>query len=525
MFSPELRPENEHYRLIAENPVAGAPFFHFIVEMFIKHVLGVNQDHPELYGKTAAYYATVEQQGRLTLHLHMLLWILNSLFPQEIRDRIMDPNSDFQKKIVEYLESVHIGEFMTGTMDEVKEQVQENMKAKEYKDPTQTLTDAPPKPTDCDCNKCESCETTANWWQNFKNTADDLILRSNVHKCRTSIPADEKKQQKERRGCINKHGNCKAHFPRQTFEKTEVDPKTGALNIKKGEKWINTLTPIVTFLLRCNSDVTSLLSGTAIKAIVAYISDYVTKPGLKTYTIFDTIRSVFDKSSEMLSGSLERKEKARRLMIQIVNSLTSKMEIGGPMASLYLLGNPDHYTNMEFVTVYWKSYVREVLSSWRSAEELEDQAPEKVIVQKSNFKYVGFSAVHDYMYRPDIFADITLHEWVQMAKRCKVVKKKKHDILTDAPDELDLIGHDDITVQPKTSDTKPDEVQLDDELDKTDTDTDELNIGNEDSPIEDVKIEEPEESEVETTKNRHAFLKDHPLYKTQQIQFNKKKRD
>ena len=31
-------------------------------------------------------------------------------------------------------------------------------------------------------------------------------------------------------------GNCTAQFPRQTFEKTEVDPKTGALNIKKGEK-------------------------------------------------------------------------------------------------------------------------------------------------------------------------------------------------------------------------------------------------------------------------------------------------
>jgi len=66
-----------------------------------------------------------------------------------------------------------------------------------------------------------------------------------------------KKTEKERRGLgINKYGNCKARFPRQTFEKTEVDPKTGALNIKKGERWINTLTLIVTFLLRCNSDVT-----------------------------------------------------------------------------------------------------------------------------------------------------------------------------------------------------------------------------------------------------------------------------
>jgi hypothetical protein len=46
----------------------------------------------------------------LTLHLHMLLWIMSSLSPQEIRDKIMDPNSDFQKEMVEYLEGVHVGE-------------------------------------------------------------------------------------------------------------------------------------------------------------------------------------------------------------------------------------------------------------------------------------------------------------------------------------------------------------------------------------------------------------------------------
>jgi hypothetical protein len=119
-FGLELRPENECYRLIAGHPVAGAQFFHFIVEMFIKHVLGVNQDHPGFFSNTTTYYTTIKQQRRLTLHLHMLLWILNSLSPQEIRDQIMDPNSDFQKKIVEYLESVHVGEFMTGTMETKK---------------------------------------------------------------------------------------------------------------------------------------------------------------------------------------------------------------------------------------------------------------------------------------------------------------------------------------------------------------------------------------------------------------------
>ena len=69
-----------------------------MIQAFIKHVLGMDADHPGIYGDTSSYYGTVEQQGRLTLHLHMLLWIRGALTPQEIRDRIMDTESDFQKK-------------------------------------------------------------------------------------------------------------------------------------------------------------------------------------------------------------------------------------------------------------------------------------------------------------------------------------------------------------------------------------------------------------------------------------------
>jgi len=211
----------------------------------------------------------------------------------------------------------------------------------------------------CDQENCDNCKKLETWWQKFKRITDDLIFKSNVHACR-GFKSTEKSSKKDRPGCINQQGNCKARFPRNIFVQTEVDSKTGALNAKKGEPWINTLTPLVTYLLRCNLEVTSLLSGTAIKAIVAYISDYVTKPGLKTYSIFDAIRSVFNSNTEMLGRSLERKEKARRLITQTVNCFTAKIEIGGPMASLYLLGNPNHYTSHEFVPVYWKNYVREV---------------------------------------------------------------------------------------------------------------------------------------------------------------------
>src|SRR4051794_9219253 len=417
-------------------------------KIFIKHVLGVESTHPGIYGDTAAYYGTVEQQGRLTLHLHLLLWIKGALSPQEIRDKIMDPMSDFQKKMVEYLESVHIGEFMTGSMSEIEAEIKnKHLNDKHYVDPTQTLPQAPPPLCDtCDTpnDKCATCASLKTWWECYKHEVDDLIFRSNVHNCNRNKSTSEKANKKDRPTCINQHGNCKARFPRPTYEQTEVDPKTGSLNIRKQEAWINTVTPVLTYLLRCNTDVTSLLSGTAIKAIVAYISDYVTKPGLKTYSIFDTVRSVFKRNSEMLGGSMMRQEKARRLIIKIVNALTAKMEIGGPMACLYLLGNPDHYTNYTFITVYWKSYVKEVANAWSTSNDMEvDGIDEKLILTKTKDTYVGYSVVHDYIYRPMIHSDKTLYEWVQMAQKVKIPKKEKNaapnqNIKDDTLDTCDI---------------------------------------------------------------------------------------
>jgi hypothetical protein len=390
-----------------------------MVNTFIEHVLGVGQEHRGLYGDTSAYYGTVEQQGRLTLHLHLLLWIRGALTPQEIRDQIMDPSSEFQKKMVEYLESVHQGEFMTGTMEDVRSEIDDAEKLKDYIPPTRTLPDAPPpKCPQSQCSGCFLCSLIGVWWHKFKSTVDDLLWRSNIHECGSRCYA-------------NGRDSCKSRFPRDLNPETLVDPETGALNMKKGEAHMNTVTPMLTYLLRCNTDVTSLLSGTAVKAVVAYVTEYVTKPGLKTYSIFDTIRSVFDRNSELIGGDHKRQETARRVLTQIVNALTAKIEIGGPMASLYLLKHPDHYTSHMFKTFYWKSYVREVKSAWIPADQnvTEDNEllpPENVIINKEGEGYIGISLIDDYIYRPLIYEEISLYNWIRLAKKSKRPKSKAH---------------------------------------------------------------------------------------------------
>ncbi|KIM35723.1 hypothetical protein M413DRAFT_53568, partial [Hebeloma cylindrosporum] len=60
-FKPKILAYDERLRSVCSNPVAGARFFHFLVETFISEVLGVNSKHRRLYGDTDAYYGTVEQ--------------------------------------------------------------------------------------------------------------------------------------------------------------------------------------------------------------------------------------------------------------------------------------------------------------------------------------------------------------------------------------------------------------------------------------------------------------------------------
>ncbi|KAJ7763770.1 hypothetical protein B0H16DRAFT_1253326, partial [Mycena metata] len=82
---------------------------------------------------------------------------------------------------------------------------------------------------------------------------------------------------------------------------------------------------------------------------------------------------VLHENSDPLDAEVKRKDKCRRLLMKIVNSLSTKMEIGSPMAAMYLLENPDHYTSHVFTVCWWRNYVSEVRRTWYKANsEAED---------------------------------------------------------------------------------------------------------------------------------------------------------
>ena len=413
--------------------------------------------------------------------------------------------------MVQYLESVHQGEFFDGNLEDIIEQVVGYEKNSEYIPPTKTMPEAPPPlcAEHIDCNICDNCKALVSWWDQFKILVDDLVKHSNCHNdCSKSV-----------RPCL-RNGKCKARFPRDIVETTMVDPTTGALKMKKGEAWINYFSLLLTYLVRCNTDTTSLLSGTAMKATVGYITDYVTKPGLNTYSMFDIIRQIFEKNETLLTAKENMQNNARSLVTKMVNTLTAKLEIGSPMASMYLLGNPDHYTSHEFVNFYWRTFVHEACSVFSTPFEEIDSIPDRVMLNKSKGKFIALSNVQDYIYRPSAFGSVNLYDWIRCAnKKCKPAKQRKEDVTqddvaehaddygnnTDSEDELGLIGEKLIVGGNNNIDACESESNWVESDQASENMDDKLNID------ENVQYKEDDS-------HFHSFLPDHPQYNTHEIQ-------
>ena len=64
------------------------------------------------------------------------------------------------------------------------------------------------------------------------------------------------------------------------------------------------------------------------------------------------------------------------------------------MISMYLLGNPDHYTGHKFVLFYWQPFIHEAHHDFTESNS-ESAAPQRVTIIKKKGRIVGLSPVHD----------------------------------------------------------------------------------------------------------------------------------
>ena len=153
-------------------------------------------------------------------------------------------------------------------------------------------------------------------------------------------------------------GICRARFPRDTVSSSYVDEK-GHFHLAQRNCDTNRPTAIISYCTGANNDCTHLQSGTSCKGVITYCTDYSSKSPLKMQTTFDTIKAVVTNNMKE-SDDTDQQVLGKKLLMKMCNSLTVKMEMGGPLVAHYLLGGNGYYTNIKFKDLYWTTYIKHI---------------------------------------------------------------------------------------------------------------------------------------------------------------------
>jgi hypothetical protein len=111
---PETIPSTyERAQIIAAHPVATARFFNVLISSILKCIV-----EKGVLGPIKAYFGTVENQGRGSLHLHILMWLDHDLTPSQLRESVQ--NEEFRSGLLSYLEDIikqDLSSFTTDTSE------------------------------------------------------------------------------------------------------------------------------------------------------------------------------------------------------------------------------------------------------------------------------------------------------------------------------------------------------------------------------------------------------------------------
>lgn len=350
--------------LAAKHPAACARFFDCVVSEFIRIILRYGRPDPGILGKCVAYYGTVEAQARGTLHCHMLIWVNGHPSPQQMRDRMAECPR-YKTTIMRWLESIIKCE-MLGTTVPVRESRDEPLTRTKHSEAEGYIhpgTRAPPMidnvpPTDFPAQ--------------YTSFVNELVGQFNWHEhtetCWKYLRPSQARTDE----------NCRMGIDGTTQETTTVDSESGSILLRRLHPRIANYNDVIVFLVRSNMDIKHIGSGEGAKALIYYVTDYITKASLPTHLGLTALLSVLNKSvsdnTERLSTDVRCKQ-GSKAMTMLVNGMISRQEISHPQVMSYLVGGGDHYTSHSYKLLNVRRFLRILHDFWPTPDAVEEVNP------------------------------------------------------------------------------------------------------------------------------------------------------
>lgn len=189
--------------------------------------------------------------------------------------------------------------------------------------------------------------SSPNFKSRFAADVIQLVETSNIHKHSDTC-------YKYHNGKKGNKKSCRMRMPRKLIPTSSIDPTTGHISMRRSDQWINNFNDYLISACRSNMDIKFIWSGSDAKALVYYITDYVTKMSLSFHDTFALIQKSIT-SFETLSDQTDNEnaiERSRKLVLRCYNTLASQQELSGVQVASYLMNWDDHYTTHKFQGFY-----------------------------------------------------------------------------------------------------------------------------------------------------------------------------
>ena len=175
---------------------------------------------------------------------------------------------------------------------------------------------------------------------------------------------------------------CRSIMPRKRVPVSTIDPETGGISMKRSDPWMNNFNEYIISACRSNMDIKFIWTGNDTKALVYYITDYVTKMSLSFHDTFSlvqkSITSLQNPNNQVDTENVI--EKSRKLVLRCYNSLASQQELSGVQVASYLMNWDDHYTTHKFQGLYLiqtERFLQSELNEMRAKQNLQSTSQGK----------------------------------------------------------------------------------------------------------------------------------------------------
>ena len=103
-------------------------------------------------------------------------------------------------------------------------------------------------------------------------------------------------------------------------------------------------------------DIQFLGSGPSTKAVIYYITDYITKAQLKTHVAYAALALAVQKLEQTNTTDDLPTTYAKKLLQKCAFTMVSHQELSGQQVASYLLDLEDHFSSHSFEPIYWTNY-------------------------------------------------------------------------------------------------------------------------------------------------------------------------